>query len=136
MNATLTPELLWLAATVTMTALMWVPYILNRMKERGVWTALWDPQGETRADAQWADRMMRAHRNAVENLVVFAPLVLALHAVEISTAATAAASTIYFFARAAHYVIFTLGLPLFRVVAFLIGFACQMVLAAALFAAN
>lgn len=133
MKTTLTVELFWLSATATMTAMFWVPYILNRMKERGTWAALWDPQGETRADAHWADRMMRAHRNAVENLVVFAPLVLTLHMTGISTAATAGASMVYFFARLAHYVIFTLGLPLLRVVAFLVGFACQMVLAASLF---
>jgi uncharacterized MAPEG superfamily protein len=77
--------------------------------------------------------MMRAHKNAVENLVVFAPLVLALHVAGVSTLATVSASMTYFLARAAHYLIFTFGLPLLRVVAFLIGFGCQMVLAASLF---
>lgn len=129
----LTTELFWLSATVAMTAVFWVPYIVNRMTERGVWSALWDPQGETQAKAHWANRMMRAHKNAVENLVVFASLVLTLHAMGISTSATANASIIYFVARAAHYVIFTLGFPLLRVIAFLVGFVCQAVLALAIF---
>jgi uncharacterized MAPEG superfamily protein len=39
--------------------------------------ALYTPQAYTRPKAQRAERMMRAHTNVVENLVVFAPLVLA-----------------------------------------------------------
>jgi uncharacterized MAPEG superfamily protein len=103
------------------------------MIENGMWIALWDPQGHTQAESPWANRMMQAHQNAVENLVVFAPLVLTLNAMEIGTSATAGASMIYFVARAAHYVIFTFSLPLLRVVAFLVGFACQAVLALTLF---
>ncbi len=77
--------------------------------------------------------MMRAHTNAVENLAIFAPLVLLLHAQGIGTPFTANACAIYFFARAVHYVVFSLGVPLLRVPAFLVGFACQMAIALALF---
>ncbi len=128
MQETLTAELFWLAMTVLMTALFWVPYILNRMKEQGVWNALWDPQGHTKAEAPWAQRMMRAHENAVENLVIFTPLVLALHMTGLSTSATAGACMVYFCARAAHFVLFTFAIPLLRVVTFLVGFFAQMVL--------
>jgi uncharacterized MAPEG superfamily protein len=131
----LTAEMYWLTATTAMTGLFWVPYILNRMKERGVLAALWDPHGDTRASAAWADRMMRAHRNAVENLCVFAPLVLTLHAFNLGTPVTAAAAMAYFFARAAHFIIFTAGLPVLRVLAFVAGFACQAVIAAAILTA-
>lgn len=51
-----------------------VPYIINRMLEQGIGRAIWDPQGITKTEVNWAERMMRAHKNAVENLVVFAPL--------------------------------------------------------------
>lgn len=133
MAPVLTSELYWLVLTVLTTSLLWVPYIANRMKENGVWEALWDPQGRTQAKAPWADRMMRAHKNAVENLVIFAPLVLALHVVGIHTAATASASAVYFFARAVHYVVYTAAIPLLRVGAFLVGVAAQFVLALTLF---
>lgn len=129
MKVELTDELFWLAATLLMTTFLWVPYILNRMKEQGIWNAMYDPHGETEASAPWAERMMRAHQNAIENLVVFAPLVLMLYALEISTEATALACSIYFFARAAHFIVFTLGLPILRVVTFLTGFSCQLFLA-------
>jgi len=130
---TMSIEMYWLLLTVLMTSLFWVPYILNRLVEQGVFTGLWDPEGVTRARAKWAGRMMHAHTNAIENLAVFAPLVLILQLLEISTPVTAKASMIYFFARAAHYVVFSLGIPVIRIVVFLIGFACQIALASSLF---
>lgn len=129
MNPVLTPELYWLVLTTLMTGLFWIPYILQRILETGFWPALWDPQGRTHMDAPWAQRMMRAHRNAVENLVIFAPLVLALHVTGTNTSMTAMACIAYFVARAAHFVIYTLAIPLFRTVVFIAGFVAQMVLA-------
>jgi uncharacterized MAPEG superfamily protein len=128
----LTTEMFWLTATVTMTALIFVPYIVNRMKEHGIWPALWNPQPDTRPHAQWAERLMRAHSNAVENLVVFAPLVLAVQIAGASSAATATACIVYFWARLAHVALYTFGVPLLRTVAFVIGVLCQMTLAFAL----
>lgn len=125
----MTTELYWLILTALMTALLWVPYILNRMKEMGVWRALWNPHPDTRPKAQWAERLMRAHANAVENLVVFAPLVLALQVTGTGTTMTASACMVYFIARAAHVILYTFAVPLLRTVAFLVGFFCQMILA-------
>ena len=34
------PELFWLAASALLTAVLWVPYIVNRMAEHGLWPAL------------------------------------------------------------------------------------------------
>jgi len=128
----LSPELYWLTITILMTGLMWVPYILNRLAEKGALKAIWDPQGDTTTLVPWADRMMRAHQNAVENLVIFAPLVLALQIAGISSTATVSACVVYFFARLAHYIVFTLGIPLVRVLAFAAGVAAQVTLALAL----
>ncbi|NEQ52223.1 MAG: MAPEG family protein [Leptolyngbya sp. SIO3F4] len=81
------------------------------------------------------ERMTHAHSNAVENLVIFAPLALALAIAGISTPATIAACQLYFFARLAHYVIYTLGVPFARTVAFLVGVVAQIILAVALLGA-
>jgi len=129
MQTAMTTELYWLVMTCMMTALLFVPYILNRMKEHGIVPALWNPQPDTRPKAPWAERLMRAHANAVENLVVFAPLVLALQVLGVSTALTASACTVYFFVRLAHAILYTFAVPLLRTVAFIIGFGCQMALA-------
>jgi uncharacterized MAPEG superfamily protein len=129
MYAALSAELYWLTLTVILTALLWVPYIINRMAEHGPWPAVWNPQPDTRPKAAWAERLMRAHANAIENLAVWAPLVLMLHVTGASTPATVTASIIYFFARLAHALLYTFGVPLLRTVAFAVGVVAQMVVA-------
>jgi len=125
----LTPELYWLTLTCLLTALMWVPYILNRLAEMGIWRAISNPQPDTHPEASWAFRTERAHANAVENLVIFAPLAIAVHVLGLSNEATAFAAMVYFFARVAHFIIYVIGLPLLRTFAFAIGFFCQLALA-------
>ena len=129
MCTSLSTELYWLVLTVLMTALFWVPYILNRMLEQGIGTALWDPHGITDTQRAWARRMMQAHQNATENLVLFAPLVILIQITGLNSAMTATACMVYFFARLLHFIVFTFAVPVLRVVAFLISFAAQMTLA-------
>ncbi|MBS0297829.1 MAG: MAPEG family protein [Proteobacteria bacterium] len=125
----MTSELQWLLYTVLMTALFWLPYILDRLKVRGVIPAMTGNEAEEGVDhSPWAKRARAAHRNAVENLVIFAAAVLACQALGISTPATAWAALIYFFARLVHYVVYTLGVPYLRTLSFAAGFACQLVL--------
>jgi uncharacterized MAPEG superfamily protein len=88
-----------------------------------------NPQPDLRPKAQWAERLMRAHDNAIENLVIFAPLVLTLQVLGISSETTTYACMIYSFARLSHLMLYTFGVPFFRTVAFFIGFLCQMALA-------
>lgn len=135
-SMTLSSELFWMTLSILFTGLMWVPYILNRMWERGVGAALHDAEGTTDTKIAWAERMMRAHQNAVENLVVFAPLVLALHITGNTGATSALACMVYFFARVAHFLMFTLGFGLLRVVSFGVGVAAQIVLAVRLLGAG
>lgn len=125
----LTPDLFWLTLTILLTGLMWVPYILNRLRELGPWPALRNPRPDGRPDADWAYRNERAHANAVENLVVFAPLVLTIHVLDGNNALTATACGVFFFARLAHFLVYTMGVPLLRTIAFAVGGVCQLILA-------
>jgi uncharacterized MAPEG superfamily protein len=129
----MTPELFWLSLTVILTGLLWVPYILNRVMVRGLGGAMANPARGDKPHAAWATRLMFAHDNAVENLVVFAPLVLILAQLDYSTKWTVWACAVYFWARVAHLLVYTLGLPVFRTLAFSVGFAAQAVLALAIF---
>src|SRR5215470_7464567 len=129
----LTPELFWLTLTVILTGLLWVPYVLNRFVVRGLFGTLDNPSRDAKPHAPWANRLMFAHDNAVENLVVFAPLVLILAEIDYSTKWTVYASATYFWARLAHLLVYTLGLPVFRTLAFTVGFLAQAVLALAIF---
>jgi uncharacterized MAPEG superfamily protein len=129
----MTPELFWLALTVILTGLLWVPYILNRVAVRGLMGSMANPSRNDKPHAEWATRLMFAHDNAVENLVVFAPLVLILAQLDYSTKWTVYASAVYFWSRVAPLMVYTLGLPVFRTLAFTIGFLAQAVLALAIF---
>jgi len=134
-SSILSGELFWLAITTTMTALLWLPYIGNWIVEKGPVAAIWNPveYDHNQAKAAWARRMLKAHENAAENLAVFAPLVLILHILGISTPATVTACIVYFAVRLVHVVAFTLAVPALRVISFLTGFGAQMVLAQAIF---
>ncbi len=126
-------EFFWLALTVAMTGLIWVPYILDRIATRGLMGTFANPGPELAKQSDWAERMKAAHYNAIENLMIFAPLVLMLHALNISTAATVAAAATYFWARLIHLVVYTMGIPIVRTLAFAVGFFAQAVLLLAVF---
>ena len=86
-----TTELYWLTLTVLMTALFWVPYVLNRVVVSGLGGALAGTSPKSEGHSDWANRAIKAHTNAIENLAVFAPIVLTAHLLNISNGATKAA---------------------------------------------
>src|SRR5438270_2107526 len=129
----MTRELFWLTLTVILTGLMWMPYIINRSQVRGLSGAMANPSRNDKPHAEWATRLMFAHDNAVENLIIFAPLVLILAQIDYSSQWTVYACAVYFWARVAHTIVYTMGLPVFRTLAFTVGFAAQAVLALAIF---
>src|SRR5215471_15801948 len=129
----MTRELFWLTLTVILTGILWIPYIINRTHVRGLSGAMANPSRNDKPQATWATRLMFAHDNAVENLVIFAPLVLVLNAIDYSSKATVIACAVYFWARLAHVIVYTLGLPVFRTLAFAVGFVAQAVLVLAIF---
>ncbi len=124
----MTTELYWLVLSILLTSILWIPYILNRLSEQGIFNALWDPNGETTTKVLWAKRLMSAHVNAVENLVVFAPLVIIAHVLGVSTELTEIATIVYFFSRLSHAILFTLRTPILRIISFFGGFFAQMVM--------
>lgn len=126
-------ELMWLTLTVILTGVMWFPYVLDRVMVRGLVGAMANPSRHDKPQSAWAQRLYFAHTNAVENLVIFAPLVLILDAQGHSTESTAIACAVYFWARLAHAIIYALGIPVLRTLAFSIGFLAQVVLVVAVF---
>lgn len=115
----------WLAASSVLTALMWLPYGLELIAHQGLMAALGNRErpGEP---AAWAARTKRAHANAVENLVVFAALLLAAQAIGIKADLTAAAGAIYFWARLIHFLSYAAGIVLVRTLAFLGGWIATL----------
>jgi uncharacterized MAPEG superfamily protein len=129
----MTRELFWLTLTVVLTGLLWIPYTINRCQIRGLTGAMANPSRNDKPQSPWATRLMFAHDNAVENLIIFAPLVLILNAIDYSSRWTVLASAVYFWTRVVHLIVYTLGLPVFRTLAFVVGFLAQAVLALAIF---
>jgi uncharacterized MAPEG superfamily protein len=126
-------ELLWLTLTIILTGLMWIPYIVDRILKRGVMGAMANPSRKDKPQSEWAQRLYFAHSNAVENLIIFAPLVLILDNLSYSTEATAIACAVYFWARLAHAIVYVIGVPVLRTLAFTVGFLAQAVLVLGVF---
>jgi uncharacterized MAPEG superfamily protein len=72
--------------------------------------------------------MKAGHANAIENLVVFATLVLIANAAGVSNDVTVLACELYFWARLVHVVAYTFAVPWLRTLAFVAGFGCQVAL--------
>ena len=62
-------ELLYLALVTTFTGLLWVPYVLDRIAVGGLIEAVGYP-ANPKPQSPWAQRLKKAHANAIENLVV------------------------------------------------------------------
>jgi uncharacterized MAPEG superfamily protein len=94
---------------------------------RGLVDAVGYP-AEPKPLAPWAQRLKKAHYNAVENLVVFAALVLVLNAVQVSNATTVLACEVYFWARLVHAIVYTLGIPWLRTLSFAVSWGALVAL--------
>ena len=121
-------ELLYLTLVTVLTGLLWVPYIIDRALVRGLMDAVGYPENP-KPQSPWAQRLMKAHANAVENLVVFAPLVLLANALGITGAAIATSAAVYFWARLVHAASYTFAVPWVRTLAFTVGFLSQACIA-------
>lgn len=119
-------ELYYLILTLLLSACFWLPYIINRIIEQGIFEALYDPDGVTISKQPWANRLMSAHKNNTENLAIFAPSIILLSLFNLSTESTQLAAMIYFYSRIAHAVVFTFRVPYLRITIFLVGWGAQI----------
>ncbi len=121
-------ELLYLTWVTVLTGLLWLPYVLDRAAVWGISDTVGYPDNP-KPQSPWARRLMKAHSNAVENLVIFAVLVLAAQIAGISNGATATAAATYFWARVVHPLAYTFAIPWLRTLAFVAGFVAQVIFA-------
>ena len=121
-------ELLYLAYVAAFTGLLWIPYILDRVAAWGLMDAVGYPP-HPKPQSPWAERLKKAHTNAVENLVVFAALVGVAYAAGVSNPVVAEASIVYFWARVVHALAYKFAVPWVRTLAFALGFLAQAAVA-------
>lgn len=124
----MTQELTYLVLVTAFTALLWVPYILHALAVRGIKDSMGYPT-DPKPLAPWATRLKAAHYNAVENLVVFAALVLTAHSAGVLNDLTIVACAAYFWARVVHAVAYALAIPWVRTLSFSVGWLACMTLA-------
>lgn len=120
-------ELYWLSLTIAVTALMWIPYVLNSFVVRGIVPTMGYDEGLAPL-SPWAERAKRAHTNAVENLVLFGISVVAFWVATEGRgdASVASAAALYLIARIAHYVVYAAKVPVVRTLTFLVGWGAQL----------
>jgi uncharacterized MAPEG superfamily protein len=124
----MTTELQYLAWVTILTLLIRVPWMVDKVQVRGLSRVTGYPS-ESKPLSAWGRRVWIAHEDALDNLIVFAVLVLVLHLVGESNAWTRAAAAIYFWARLVHFLVYAFGVPRIKTVAFLVAFGAQLLLA-------
>jgi uncharacterized MAPEG superfamily protein len=124
----MTTDLQYLAFTAVLTASLWIPYIAAQVMTNGPLAAqnYFDPK--PRPVPLWGQRANRAHINAVEAFAPFAALILIAHVAGKADATTAFCAIAFFWLRLVHAVVYWLGFPYIRTVAFTLGWIAVIVL--------
>ena len=123
----MTTDLMMLAWSAALCALLWVPYILARIGAWGLVDTVGYPDSPPDVPV-WSARIKKAHANLVENLLPFGVLVLVAHIGGMANEATALGATLFFWSRVAHAIVYTVGIPWLRTVAFFGGFVGQVMI--------
>jgi uncharacterized MAPEG superfamily protein len=123
----MTVELKYLAWVAVLTALIRVPWMLNKVAIRGISKVSAYPR-DSEPLSPWAHRLWVAHEDAVDNLIVFAVLVGLLHVAGHSSSLTVLATAIYFWARLVHVLVYAFAVPWVKTVAHSVAFGSVLVL--------
>jgi len=111
----------WAVLSALLVAVMWVPYILDRIMVRGLMGAMANPSAGDKPQSPWARRQMRAHTVGVETLVAFGPIAAFTQLTIPGDGTAGMLAMTYFLGLLAHYVVYTLGVPVVRTLAFAVA---------------
>ncbi len=123
----------YLALSAILSVLLWTPYVLSRAITWGIPHFLNGyPEGFPASIPEqplWAARSQRAHLNLVETLPAFFGVVVAGGVLAPDATLTIATwAMVFFYARVAHAVVYTLGIPYVRTPAYLVSWAAILVI--------
>lgn len=107
------PELTLLVWCVVLTIVQMLIAVQGAMNQVGLMTLVGNREGVPEIRG-WGGRAARAHRNMLENLVLFAALVLAAVAAGKTSDMTLLGAQIFFWGRLAYAAIFLAGIPWLR----------------------
>ena len=106
----MTPELMYLVWSAALTLVLAAIAVSGATLEVGL-PRLAGNRENMPEMSSWAGRAARAHRNMLENLVLFAILVFAARLANVSNAMTVLGAQLFFFGRVAHAVITSSASP-------------------------
>ncbi len=115
-------ELTYLAWSALLCIVLWLPYVLERIMNQGLIKTLGYPTNPA-TPAPWAQRAHRAHLNMIENLPAFATLVIIA---QLTATSVSGAAALFFWARVVHAVVFILGIPYIRTLAFVASWIAML----------
>ena len=118
----MTTDLKYLAFTALLTAALWIPYVIAQVTTNGPLAPPNYVDPTPRPLPPWGKRADRAYLNAVECFAPFAALVIIAHVIDKANAMTAFWAMCFFWLRLAHAVVYLLGIPYVRTLAFTLGF--------------
>jgi len=107
------PELVLLTCAVVLTLAQMVVAATGAMLQVGLPALAGNREGLPEIKG-WAGRAARAHRNMLENLVLFAALVLVAVAAGRTNATTLLGAQIFVYARLAYAAVYVVGIPWLR----------------------
>jgi uncharacterized MAPEG superfamily protein len=125
---------IYLALSGMLTVLLWIPYMLARPFVWGLPAFLRNyTEGFPATEPEpplWAQRSKRAHLNMVETMPAFVAVVMAAGflAGDKAGATVALWASVFFFARLAHALVYTLSVPYVRTPVYLVSWAAVLMI--------
>jgi uncharacterized MAPEG superfamily protein len=116
----MTPELVYLVWSVALTVVLVVIATLGATQQVGL-PKLAGNREHMPEITGWAGRAERAHRNMLESLVLFAVLVLAARALNVSNSLTVLGAQLFFWGRVAHAAFYIAGIAWVRTAAWVVS---------------
>jgi uncharacterized MAPEG superfamily protein len=107
------PELMWLAWAVVLTVVQMLIALGGATLQVGL-PVLAGNRDNMPALTGWVGRAMRAHRNMLENLVLFAALLFVAVVSGRTNDATLAGAQLFFWARLVYAIVYIAGVPWLR----------------------
>ena len=114
------PELTLLVCAIVLAFAQLLAGVIGAMQQVGLPALLGNRQGLPEITG-WAGRAQRAHRNMIENLVLFAALVLVAVAAGRTNSQTLLGAQVFVWGRLAYAVIYVVGLPLLRTLSWFVS---------------
>jgi len=116
----MTPEIIFLLWSAALTLLLAIIAVSAATLEVGLPRLAGNRENMPELPG-WAGRAQRAHRNMLENLVLFAVVVFAARLTNVSNAVTLLGAQLFFFGRIAHAILYIAGIPWLRTLAWLVS---------------